>query len=252
MYSMQDESHATGCTRSFRLAENPLLPHRKLQELYTLMERARVLERKTKRASYPREAMLAAATIHLAPGDALVTAVRDTSAMQLAPPSKRPVAGAKTYTPTTARLPLAAATARGLQMAAQSGLVLALAEAGTAEPGWSEALAWAQSERLPLVLLCTDPTGLSPAPPRGNRSAEALNSETLHVTGHKLGLPTLVVDGEDAVAMFRVVQESTLRARTQAGPSVIWAVFSAPVGRPAAPLARLRRYMAARDIPLPR
>ena len=234
------------------MAENPLLPHRKLQELYILMERARTLERKRKRVTYPREAMLAAATIHLAPGDALVAAATDSVAPQLAPARKQAVAGAHDFTPTAARLPLAAATARGLQLAGASGLVLAFAEADTAEPGWSEALAWAQNERLPLILLCTDPTGLSPA--RSSRRADTLTAESLHAVSHKLGLPTLIVDGEDAVAMFRVMQESALRARSQAGPSVIWAAFSAqPQGAPrnAAPLARLRRYMAARDIPLP-
>ena len=233
------------------MAENPLLPHHKLQELYTLMERARNLERKSKRATYPREAMLAAATIHLAPGDALIPAANDTVAPHLAPARKSTIAGAQPFTPTAPPLLVAAATARGLQIAGASGLVLAFAEANTAEPGWTEALTWAQAERLPLIVLCADPTGLSAKQPKRNG---LLTSGALHTLSHKLGLPTLIADGEDAVAMFRVMQESALRARTQAGPSVIWAALAAqPEGTPrsAAPLARLRRYMAARDIPLP-
>ena len=236
------------------MSENPLLPHRKLQELYSQMERTRKLERKSKRAAaYPREAMLAAASLQLAPGDALLPGPGDATASQLAPAPKQPTAGAQPFTSTQPRLPLAAATARGLQLAAAQGLVLALAETNATEPGWAEALTWAQGERLPLILLCADPTGLARARGRASAKAEALTSEALDRLARKLRLPTLVVDGEDAVAMYRVVQESTLRARTNAGPSVIWAVFSAlPDGaKPRPPLARLRRYMAARDIALP-
>ena len=70
---------------------------------------------------------------------------------------------------------------------------------------------------------------------------------------HKL--PVLTVDGEDAVAVYRVMQESALRARQGGGPSVLWAVMTpkqsvATMPASIQPVARLRGYLAARKIPL--
>jgi pyruvate dehydrogenase E1 component alpha subunit len=67
----------------------------------------------------------------------------------------------------------------------------------------------------------------------------------------KLHLPVFAVDGEDAVAVYRVMQESVLRARAGGGPAVFWAVLSPQrPSRSDLPLARLRSYLAARRIPL--
>jgi pyruvate dehydrogenase E1 component alpha subunit len=62
-------------------------------------------------------------------------------------------------------------------------------------------------------------------------------------------LPYFPVDGEDAVAVYRVMQETSARARAGGGPSVIWAMLSATRLTPRQqPLRRLEAYMAARDI----
>ncbi len=71
----------------------------------------------------------------------------------------------------------------------------------------------------------------------------------------KLGLPILAVDGEDAVAVYRVMQESVIRARYGGGPAVLWAVTTPPgtaLTRSRQPLARLEHYLAVRKIKLPR
>jgi TPP-dependent pyruvate/acetoin dehydrogenase alpha subunit len=69
------------------------------------------------------------------------------------------------------------------------------------------------------------------------------------------------VDGEDAVGVYRVMQESALRARLGGGPAVIWAFMNpglnsspsrtADQPRAKQPIARLRSYLAARQITLP-
>jgi pyruvate dehydrogenase E1 component alpha subunit len=244
------------------LAENPLLPHRKLQELYTLMERCRTLERKQRSHSFAREAILAAAAIHLAPGDFLAAAPDDRSAAAVAPAAKTSAATANSSTPVPApklpRLALAAATARGQQISGSNALTLALADAPTAEPSWPEALAWAQSQRLPFILLCADAAGTTERSatrkPASAKTTPRLIWPEIDRVCRRLHLPTLSVDGEDAVALFRCMQESALRARTGAGPAVIWASILPPANgntRAAQPLQRLRRYLAARNIPLP-
>jgi pyruvate dehydrogenase E1 component alpha subunit len=239
------------------LAENPLLPHRKLQELYTLMQRCRTLERKHRTHRFAREAILAAAAIHLEPGDLFSAPARDRTAPELAPAPKRTATNAEPFTPRLPRLQVDAAIARGLQLSGNNSLVLTLADAGLAEPAWSEALTWAQAERLPFILLCTDPTlGRPPAKPAATVAGKALALTWPNVDrlARRLQLPTLYVDGEDAVALYRVVQESVLRARTAAGPAIIWAMTSpdaSKLARSAAPTQRLRSYLAARNIPLP-
>jgi pyruvate dehydrogenase E1 component alpha subunit len=261
------------------LAENPLLPHHKLQELYTLMQRCRALDLKQKRAkpktSRPiaREAVLAATSIHLLAGDLLCAEPGDRAAEQLAPSGKSgAVATGNFATPgLSPRLLLCAGAARALQGAGSEGIVLAFATAGassTANAEWAAALEWAQSAQLPLLLACTDTAAREAAPSRSRARksssqksiAEPLDWPSMSRLAKRLRLPVLPVEGEDAVAVFRVMQESALRARMGGGPAVLWATMSptaprltssARLTRAQQPLARLRSYLTAREITLP-
>lgn len=275
----------------FCLPENPLLPHRKLQELYTLMQRCRALDLKHARAkrrgpktrgSAAREALLAATSIHLLPGDLLCAEPGDHAAEQLAPIPKASNTAALSLLalPQSSPRPLlCAAAARGLQAAAAEGIVLAYANIRSSAAGnptaagWGAALEWAQSAQLPLLLACTDANPQAAAASRSSAwksGPEPLNFRSMSRLAHRLRLPLLPVDGEDAVAVYRVMQESALRARMGGGPAVIWALMSptlspasgsartrtarsSPPGLPRAqpPIARLRSYLTTRGIPLP-
>jgi pyruvate dehydrogenase E1 component alpha subunit len=227
------------------MPENPLLPHRKLRELRTLMQLCHKLDR-----SSHREALLAATAIHLEPGDLLCAT--DNSLAHLAPKVPKKDAkpnGSLLIAPSElAHLPIAAAAARGLQ-ATGKGIALAFANAGSSEAGWQSALTWAHTSQLPLILTITDATGgkLSRKP--------TLDWPTFSRFASKLKLPILTVDGEDAVAVYRCMQESVIRARAGDGPAVLWAVTtpaSAPkLPRSKQPIARLEAYMAARKISFP-
>ncbi len=231
------------------MSENPLLPHSKLRELYALMLRCRELERKQKPGA-ASEALLAATSIHLLPGDLLSG---HQIADQLAPAAKKPnVNSTVGGTSLDGRLSLCAAAARGLQAAGTDGLVLAFALAGGAEPGWTAALEWAQQSQLPLLLACADATGGS-ASRSGKRAEPALDYAAVSRLAKRVKLPVLTVDGEDAVAVYRVMQESVLRARLGGGPAVLWAVMTptnsvGKMPRSSMPIARLRQYMAVRKI----
>lgn len=228
------------------MAENPLLPHRKLQELYALMGRCRALDAR-QGAGPAREAMLAAIGVQVEAGDVVSFAAEDRAAALIAPQAKNRPAGAQGFSASAARVLLAAATARGLQ-AAGNGVAVALLSAQAGEPGWREAFVWAQRERLPLVFVCTDTGGAA-----RRRKADALSWSEAAKVARGVHLPTITVDGEDAVAMFRVMQEAILRGRTGGGPAVVWAMVSGSrtqLKAPAQPLARLRQYMRVRDIPM--
>jgi TPP-dependent pyruvate/acetoin dehydrogenase alpha subunit len=266
------------------LPENPLLPHRKLQELYTLMQRCRALDLKQARAqsgrrqkaSRPiaREALLAATSIHLLPGDLLCAQPGDRTTEQLAPAPKAAVATSSLLAAPelSSRLLLCAAAARGLQATCADGLVLAFADThspAASSVGWAAALEWAQSAQLPLLLACIDSSS-TPAAPSSRRTAaksavSPLDLPSMNRLAHRLRLPVMPVDGEDAVAVYRVMQESALRARLGGGPAVLWALMNPSLSlkptpssrasgpRPASqPIARLRSYLVARQIPVPK
>jgi TPP-dependent pyruvate/acetoin dehydrogenase alpha subunit len=241
-------------TRSPGLSENPLLPHRKLRELHALMLRCRALERRQKSEGW-REALLAATLMQLLPGDLVSASEGDAAAGQLAPAAKKPGSGSVVGgAAIEARLALGAAAARGLQAAASDALVLAFARAGGAEPGWAHALEWAQQTQLPLIVACTDAT--NGALSRSVKVKEpGLDFVSISRLAKRLKLPVLTVDGEDAVAVYRVMQESVLRARQGGGPAVLWAVMTparsiAKMPASSQPIARLRSYLSARKISL--
>jgi hypothetical protein len=94
---------------------------------------------------------------------------------------------------------------------------------------------------------------LTPAP--ANAPNQPSISPAMSRFAKRMKLPVLTVDGEDAVAVYRVMQESVLRARQGGGPSVLWAVMTpsrslAAMPPSSQPIARLRSYLAARKIPL--
>jgi pyruvate dehydrogenase E1 component alpha subunit len=253
-------SHLFQRERSSGLSENPLLPHNKLRALHSLMLRCRELERKQKSRSFAREALLAATSIHLLPGDLLSASPADQTSGQLAPEARKPSTGGSLIAVSSlnARLPLCAAAARGLQAAGPQpagtdGVVLAFAQAGATEPGWRASLEWAQQSQLPLLLVCADATGGARSR-SAKRKEPALDFATISRFAKRLELPVLTVDGEDAVAIYRVMQESVLRARLGGGPAVLWAVMTPLNGaapkmpRSSQPIARLESYMAERNI----
>jgi pyruvate dehydrogenase E1 component alpha subunit len=239
------------------LPQNPLLPNRKLRELHALIVRCRDLDRR--RPGTPaREALLAATAMQLLPGDILCADPGDATLARLAPANRSGLVDGGLVTPPNlpyaAKLTTAASMARG-QLAASPldapTLTLAFSVAGTPEPGWQHALSVAQHASLPLLLAVADATGGTR--PRSKSGATPLDWLQIQRFARKLGLPVFAVDGEDAVAVYRVMQESVMRARAGGGPAVLWAVLSPQRPAPSlSPLARLESYMAARHIPLSR
>jgi TPP-dependent pyruvate/acetoin dehydrogenase alpha subunit len=231
------------------LADNPLLPQDRLRELHALMQRIRTMDRR--RTSVAREALLAAALSHLSAGDLVSAAADDRTLGALAPKS---AAGETAHdVPQSLRIPLCAGAARGMQTAGTDRLAVAFLDAGAQESGWEDALRWAHRDRLPFLLIVAD-NGRSAGRRRSNNSSRRATSllwPELTKLGRSLHLPHFPVDGEDAVAVYRVMQETSARARSGGGPSVLWAMLSAERLSPRQqPLKRLEAYMAARKIRL--
>lgn len=239
------------------MAENPLLPHRKLQELHALMLRARALTKAP--AAAPRfEALLAATLMHVEPGDFVSpppgpTAPAVLAAERTAAPakkSKKAQAPAAPVLPTHQRIATVNGIAHGLKHAKSDRVAVYYTDAGAAsaktDAGWAEALAHAVRAELPLIFVCADATA-------GTRIADrnAISWASVSKLAPKLGLPILIVDGEDAVAVYRVMQESMIHARLGAGPAMIWAVMSpdgSKLTKSALPQSRLEGYLKTRGI----
>jgi len=241
------------------LSENPLLPHRKLKELYALILRCRALDRalhgKTK--SPAREALLAASSIDLEPGDLIFGEHNDPVPTSLAPAPKSSTRKATKKTANTSKfqLPhLAAAVAAAHSLKPRDkNLVLAYTHENALEPKWQDTLKFAKDNKLPLLFVCAGvhPQPRRRAPSKQNRDAFSWDSVSRLCT--RLGLPVMPVDGEDAVALYRVFQESFLHARAGAAPAVIWALFqpgTVTLTRSQTPLARFEAYCRARAIKL--
>jgi len=237
------------------LPENPLLPNRRLKEMLELMQRCHALDRRNPKR-LTREALLAATSIHLLPGDILSSDAADTTAKAIAPAAKdnalvtwsAVVEPEENFAlPKVSRLALCAAMAQGLRSSGTGGIVLAFANTLSPEAGWADAFEYAQRARLPLLLAVADPTA-----GRAARNASALSLPTISKVAKKLKLPVLPVDGEDAVAVYRVMQECTLRARLGEGPAVIWGLLTPPasarLARSQQPIARMETYLTVRGL----
>jgi hypothetical protein len=248
----------------FCLAENPLLPNRRLKELLELMRRCRALDSRTTYNKIPREAVLAATTIQLESGDILLGSPRDKTAAALAPAQKKNERvtwkaviepEADVPLPRVSPLALAAAMAHGLRASGGGGLVLALAEPGRKEPNFAQTLAYAQHARVPLLLAVADASRIrsrAGAAAKVQGAADMMSLSSVEALAHKLRVPFFPVDGEDAVAVYRVMQECTLRARNGEGPAILWGMMlNASTGKmkPAErPIARMEKYLSVRGL----
>jgi len=221
------------------------------------MQRARSLA--PRNAKGPRfEAILAATLMHAEPGDyispppgapaAALLATERTTAKTRKKNEPKPA----TPLPANQRLATAAGIAQGLKLSANKKLAIFYTDATSAsartEAGWAEALTYASEASLPLLIVIADITG-GPA----ITNPKAISWPSISKLSRRTGLPVLTVDGADAVAVYRVMQESTLRARMGDGAAVLWCVLPPTKDRTPAtdPIRNMQRYLAARNL-LPR
>lgn len=144
----------------------------------------------------------------------------------------------------------AASVASAQRSRADQPLVLTIVDTMQLDNAWKAALQWAQDQKLPLIAALIDRSGPE-SMRRARGGTSSIGWSALDRLCRELQLPILTVDGNDAVASYRVMQESALRARAGGGPAVLWAVLPSS-GQTAeqTPLAHLARYMKVRRIAL--
>ncbi len=253
------------------MAENPLLPNAELRALHKLLAIGSNMEgakpepgdhQPTKRKTVPKRigsaALLAGTLLQLRAGDLVLPEAEDLLAASTLLRGNKKGRGKKatihSFGVEAPRLLLAAGLASALRRSGTDHLVLAFVRSGVSEPQWTEALTWAQTDKLPLVLVCADLSGAEAFRQTSQAQSEALEWHSFQRVAGRLKLPILSVDGQDAVAVYRVMQESILRARAHGGPAVLWAVLPSEreIRRShkavTSPLDRLEHYLRTRKI----
>jgi TPP-dependent pyruvate/acetoin dehydrogenase alpha subunit len=218
--------------------ESPLVPNRTMQRMYKGMVESRLLvdllhtqHGKSKRPdTRGQEACRASALVDLAPEDfisdhagalttaflrgadlqILLAAVEKKSDKKLAPldlPSLLP-AGKDT----AERIRLALGVALGIRRLSLPHVVVVFTESSEIKPSLlREHLRFASQESLPVLFVVLPPS----------KQAKAAKPFVLSARSTRIGVPGIPVDASDAIALYRVAQESIGRARAGGGPALM-------------------------------
>jgi TPP-dependent pyruvate/acetoin dehydrogenase alpha subunit len=260
------------------LYENPLVPNEKLRQMYVAMAEARELDehiaRSQKRAKGRRrldstrgqEACRVSTAIDLVPGD-LVSDSQVGVVMNLLAGEKvdallkrvtefhsgKKVKGTKKVGASRRLLPWIEDAGERLRMAL--GAALSFKTLGTknvvvayvrqdeiAKGVWRQVLGLASKLELPVIFV------VLPAA----KSARGVGVATLSDKARRYGVPGIPVDSGDAVALYRVAQESMGRTRGGDGPVLIecreFSVEGKDGRAPVDPLARMRGFLLGRKV----
>lgn len=262
------------------LHENPLVPNKKLRDLYTAMVEARVLDehltalqRKLKsrdrlESIHGQEACRVSTAIELQPGD-LISDAQSSSTIGLlfgAKPetllrhlvpfdaTKRSKISAsakesieKRQLPwiedVSDRLKMALGAALAFKTLKQSNLVVVYVH-GREVPKktWAQVLALAAKFTLPVIFVVL--------PEAQKKKKDRISN--LYTKARSAGIPGIPVDARDAVALYRVTQESIGRARGGDGPVLIDCLAGSaadPLSAGAGdPLVYMKKFLIGRQI----
>ena len=201
------------------------------------------------------EAIVVGATVELGPQDTLVVSTRNFAAhvakgvsletliLREAPESggqavvmtDRSPARAGSFDP----FHLGTGLALAHKLEKKRNVVIALCTEGHSAPdGWHEAMKFAGINKLPIIYVKSGSV-FELAPAKGAPAFEELS-----FMARDCGFPAIVVDGKDAVAVWRVVHESIHRARNGAGPTLI--ECETRVSSAGDPLEHMEHYMKKR------
>ncbi len=212
---------------STKAYENPLIPNKRLREMYIAMVEMRLLGKHLasgrSKPAIPagREALWTATAIGLR--DALGDLVSEPGVgpaldVALGASLKKIAAGKSAVSPH--RLAVLGPAAESVQLALGAGLALKAAaqknvllvyldQSDLPRATWRSVLATALAGELPIVFVV---------------SADSKAAFDLAAFSTARGVPGIAVDASDAIALYRVAQESIGRARAAGGPALIAAV----------------------------
>ncbi len=213
--------------------ENPLIPHARMRQLYRALVEARVLgegstRRKSVAGSWPRnlEACWVATAIDLKPGDLtsvdgsrwLLDHVRSlgqragqaASRGEMTRALEAKGSAAPRALPGLDRALCAAGMAQALKVSNAGIAVCHLTAGELSAADWKRLLAVAGQGDLPLIVVIVPASG-----------AQAAVDVPAIAKKLSVNVPVIPVDAGDVVALYRVAQETAVRARSDGGLAVI-------------------------------
>lgn len=226
------------------VADSPMHAER-LRRLYAAMLKCRELDgaagdEDAEASAHGLEAIISGAGIHLrqedlvapSPFEYLIRAIQGASRQASPSTSTQTDNPGGGTAPGSDQLHLAAGMALASKLLGKSSITLCLSKIMPEADFWRPAVSFAAKRKLPLVFIL--------AQSRGNNQ-DAFTD--LRNQAQEL-LPAITVDGNDVVAVYRVAEESTRRARQGLGPSLIECRLQR--GRDA--LLFMENYLKARNL----
>lgn len=161
------------------------------------------------------------------------------------------------------QIPQAVGAAWAAKLRRDSTVVVGfMGDGATSEPDFHSAMTFAGVFKVPCVLICQNNQWAISVP-----TSRQTASKTIAIKGRAYGVPSVRVDGNDVLAVYRVVSEAIARARAGGGPTFIEAL-TYRVGAHSTsddpsryrsqeevdrwtkrdPLLRLRRHLTARGL----
>jgi acetoin:2,6-dichlorophenolindophenol oxidoreductase subunit alpha len=261
-----------------KIYENPLVPNTKLRQMYMAMAEARALDehiakmqrrvkgRRRVESTHGQEACRVSTAIDLGPGD-LVSDSQTGVVMELIAGAKassllarvreihsgKKTKGAKLGGTSGRLLPriddagerlrLAMGAALSFKTLSRPNVVVAYVRCGdVAKEVWRQVLEMASKLELPVIFV------VLPAM-KGEKSRGLTN---LSAKASQWGVPGIPADADDAVALYRVAQESLGRTRGGDGPVLIecvsYRIEASARGNGVDPLVQMKEFLAVRKV----
>lgn len=239
--------------------------HDVLRRLYASMLRCRMLSEQAQRLAGDTnpgahwdfttgsEAIISGSTLELKRTDTLVASPRDFQARVVKRPRYSPITrgkgsrfsvGAAAAAGSTSVHPFHLGT--GIALAHRLGktrnVVIALCGENTSSSdGWHEAMKFAGAHRLPIIYVLRSSSAFETS-----MAAKTPALDEISFMARNGGFPAVIVDGNDAVAVWRVTHESVHRARNGGGPTLI--ECEKRFTQYEDPLAHIEHYMKKRGL----
>jgi len=223
-----------------------LISPEKLITLYTLMVKCRMtaeaagLQRKQHLCGEAAYAAAAADlerkdTLHADSSHALASLVRGATVQRTIAALSR---ANRTRKSAADQLAAACVSAKKHKAAGKNSVAMVFAgDAGAPVSAWKKSLDQAARRSLPVVFISLRTAGEAPA---------FLGSSAIPAEGMAFGVPVITVDGNDAVAVYRVAYEALTRARQLSNPTLIDCICLKEDG-----LAVMESFLHARNLITP-
>lgn len=131
-----------------------------------------------------------------------------------------PIRWVSISSPLGTQIPQAVGAARAMRQRGEDGVVVAcFGDGSTSSNGFHSGMTFAGVWKAPVIFLC-DNNGWAISCPTSQQTA----SESFAIKGKAYGIPGVVVDGNDVLAVRRTMAEAVDRARSGGGPTLIEAV----------------------------